>query len=481
MKARARLVRLTPAQLRVAELVSQGWKVPVSARAEMDAAMRVLAGHFQVASDADAGHEVAPNSLLRAELTPQGTGLSLSLRAAPFGDFGPRLAPGAGRERVTTVHAGCHLVHAARPGHRAARVQALLDAADFLDDDTHDWLLDEPDQALAVVEVLGRLGTSIVSEWPKGKPLRVRPVQDAAVRLQASSKGNWLELDGELQLDGGEVLRLRQLLDMAQASRSRYVALGEGDFLALGDALAPATRRPGRAGADAQGRPAPVGRRRAGLGGQRPWPDLARRRGLAQAQPGLGRCARARPSKCPLGLAAELRDYQLEGYRWLMRLSDSGFGAVLADDMGLGKTVQTLGMLLQRAPGGPALVVAPTSVCGNWLLEAARFAPGLQIELYGDVLGGDDADEDALDCHRTGQPRATSRDNAGARRAAPGARPGPGQVLVCSYALLQVDATSWPRAHVAQRGARRSAGHQERRHARAPRPRWRCRPTSGWR
>ena len=62
-----------------------------------------------------------------------------------------------------------------------------------------------------------------------------------------------------------------------------------------------------------------------------------------------------------------------------MRLADSGFGAVLADDMGLGKTVQTLALLLQRAAGGPALVVAPTSVCGNWLLEAARFAPGLQL------------------------------------------------------------------------------------------------------
>ena len=74
-EGRAKLVRLTPAQLRVDELVSQGWKVPVAARAELDAALRVLAAHFQVASDAEAGHEVAADARLRAELTPQGTGL----------------------------------------------------------------------------------------------------------------------------------------------------------------------------------------------------------------------------------------------------------------------------------------------------------------------------------------------------------------------------------------------------------------------
>ena len=89
--------------------MTQGWKVPVAARTELDAALRVLAAHFQVASDAEAGHEVEANPLLRAELTPQGSGLTMVLLAAPFGDFGPRLPPGGGRLRVTTVHQGVTL------------------------------------------------------------------------------------------------------------------------------------------------------------------------------------------------------------------------------------------------------------------------------------------------------------------------------------------------------------------------------------
>jgi SNF2 family DNA or RNA helicase len=47
--------------------------------------------------------------------------------------------------------------------------------------------------------------------------------------------------------------------------------------------------------------------------------------------------------------------------------------------MGLGKTIQSLALLLARAPGGPAMVIAPTSVVGNWQREAARFAPTLNV------------------------------------------------------------------------------------------------------
>ena len=433
---RARLVRLTAAQLRVDELVAQGWKVPVAARAELDAALRVLAAHFQVASDAEAGHEVEADRRLRAELTPSGAGLRLALLAAPFGDFGPRLAPGSGRQRVTTVHQGLTLSTRRDLPHEREVFEQLLATIDFLDDDVHEWALDEPEQALAAVEGLSQLGAQIVSEWPKGKPVRVRAVAESAVKLKASSKGEWLELDGELELDGGEVLRLRQLLELARDSRSRFVALGEGDFLALSDTL-----RQQLADLAALAQPHKQGQRLSGvaalaweasghaltLDGDAAW----RKRAAAWAQ------AQERLVDLPAGLDADLRDYQLEGYRWLMRLADSGFGAVLADDMGLGKTLQTLALLLQRAAGGPALVVAPTSVCGNWLLEAARFAPGLRVELYGDVLVGDEPEEGAL-------PAAEAASVDPARRVARRRQVralGPGQVLVCSYALLQIDAS----------------------------------------
>jgi SNF2 family DNA or RNA helicase len=85
----------------------------------------------------------------------------------------------------------------------------------------------------------------------------------------------------------------------------------------------------------------------------------------------------------PDGLHAELRPYQLDGYRWLRFLHGHGLGGILADDMGLGKTVQTLALLVAartEQPGAaPFLVVAPTSVVANWVAEAARFTPDLRV------------------------------------------------------------------------------------------------------
>ncbi len=84
----------------------------------------------------------------------------------------------------------------------------------------------------------------------------------------------------------------------------------------------------------------------------------------------------------PVGLKAELRGYQADGFRWLAFLWKVGLGGLLADDMGLGKTLQTLALVAHaRAEGsGPFLVVAPTSVVSTWAHEAAAFTPGLAVE-----------------------------------------------------------------------------------------------------
>jgi superfamily II DNA or RNA helicase len=93
----------------------------------------------------------------------------------------------------------------------------------------------------------------------------------------------------------------------------------------------------------------------------------------------------------PAGFEGELRPYQIRGFSWLAFLDSLGLGACLADDMGLGKTVQLLALLLHHR-AGPALLICPLSVLGNWQREAARFAPGLRVR----VLHGAGRDDPAL-------------------------------------------------------------------------------------
>lgn len=117
---------------------------------------------------------------------------------------------------------------------------------------------------------------------------------------------------------------------------------------------------------------------------------------------------------------AELRPYQYAGYAWLSFLLEHGVGGVLADDMGLGKTLQVLTMIAaaRTDPGAPPfLVVAPTSVVGNWAVEAARFTPSLRVT--------------TIESTSLKDPSLVARTAAES------------DVVVTSYALLRLDAPAY--------------------------------------
>ena len=120
----------------------------------------------------------------------------------------------------------------------------------------------------------------------------------------------------------------------------------------------------------------------------------------------------------PAGLVAALRPYQQLGLDWLQFLRAHGLAGVLADDMGLGKTLQTLAHILVEKEAGrlqqPALIVAPVSLMGNWLREAARFTPDLRVR----VVHGPDRHAAASDL-------------------------GQCDVVITPYSLLQRDRERW--------------------------------------
>ncbi|MGJ5673094.1 MAG: DEAD/DEAH box helicase [Nostochopsis sp.] len=97
-------------------------------------------------------------------------------------------------------------------------------------------------------------------------------------------------------------------------------------------------------------------------------------------------------------LQGTLREYQKRGVSWLEYIERLGLNGCLADDMGLGKSVQVIARLLQeREVQGlgkdkgvtsdsslllPTLLIAPTSVVGNWQKEIAKFAPNLKTMVH---------------------------------------------------------------------------------------------------
>jgi SNF2 family DNA or RNA helicase len=424
---RLRIVRIRDEHRRIGSIVGSGLEVPLEAERRVLQAISAISTVVTVQSDIGASaadiEQVAADPRLHLHLLPYQQGLRIQLMVRPLPDAGPYFRPGDGAESVIADVGGIRTearrdLNAEREAERQllSEVQALEQA----EDEHGEWLLGAPVQCLELLAELQELDAGkVVIAWPEGESFRVsKKVGSKSVRLNIRRDKDWFAANGEVQVDEHRVMDLRELL--ARVREDRFIALGDNQFMALTHEL---HRRlldlSAYSDADEEAlRFHPLAsfalEEMAGEAGSVD-ADRAWRAHLKHMQENT-----AYQPQLPTTLQAELRDYQLEGFEWLARLAHWGVGACLADDMGLGKTLQALALILARAPGGPTLVVAPTSVATNWMAEAERFAPTLNIKLFG---AGD--------------------------RAAMLKEAGPYDVIVASYGLLQLEAALFegPRWH----------------------------------
>ena len=89
------------------------------------------------------------------------------------------------------------------------------------------------------------------------------------------------------------------------------------------------------------------------------------------------------PQPSVLSPVCKMREYQLEGFSWLVHNYNRSINCILADEMGLGKTLQSVACIAQRALvqklPGPYLFVVPLSVLFNWMNEFKKWCPALRV------------------------------------------------------------------------------------------------------
>ena len=417
---RLRVVRVRDEHRRIGAIVGEALVVPLEAEVRVLQAIGAISSIVTVQSDIGASaldiERIAADPRLHVHLLPYGQGLRIRILVRPLADTGAYYAPGSGAERVIADVNGVR-TEAKRDlnAERESQRQLLADcrALEGAEEEHGEWLLGQPFASLELVSELQELDVSrVVIAWPEGEPFRVsKKVSSKSVRLNIKRDKDWFAANGEVVVDENRVMDLVSLLEKMRGSEGRFIALGDNQFLALTNEL---HRRLTDLAAytDANGdalRVHPLASfalEELALDAGNVEFDKAWRTHLKKMADNA-----AYEPQLPSTLQAELRDYQREGFEWLARLAHWGVGACLADDMGLGKTLQALALILLRAPNGPTLVVAPTSVCTNWIAEAARFAPTLNIKLFG-----------------TGE-RAGMLETAG-----------PFDVIVASYGLLQLEA-----------------------------------------
>ena len=243
--------------------------------------------------------------------------------------------------------------------------------------DKGEYDIESPENVLEVLSELQQYASTqpLTIEWPQGQTFKIKQrVSASDLALKISSENSWFKYDGNMVLHDGEVLTMQELLQAIDGRAfGRFVRLGNGEFIELTSQLKKQLHLLHALSDDQTINP---------LGAQVLSDIVAQVENTTfdagwKAHVKQIKAMRAHTPKVPSTLQTTLRDYQVEGFQYLSRLTHWGIGACLADDMGLGKTVQTIAVLLERAKHGPALVIAPTSVCFNWKEELTKFAPTL--------------------------------------------------------------------------------------------------------
>jgi SNF2 family DNA or RNA helicase len=409
------LYKINDQHRQVAQTLGGGLKIPISARQQVMDSISAIASALTVQSNmvglATQAETVPVDERLHLHLQPLGQGLQIEVFVQPFFDGGPLYKPATGGTTVLAEIDGKQLQTTRDFKLEKKYVKKLLESCSSLEpDDSFKWSLDEADTALETLLNLQELGEFALLEWPKGKKIKLsRELGLSQTRFSVRHEQNWFSVEGDLKIDDNQVLDMQRLMRLLANSTGRFLQLEDGQIVTLTKELRQRLddlRGVGEVKDDkiqfhalaaqtldeiTNGMEIKAGK---------PWKEQLKK---------LDELVDLKP-KVPSTLQGELRDYQHEGFVWMSRLAHWGAGACLADDMGLGKTIQSLALILSRAPNGATLILAPTSVCINWAEEAARFAPTLNVQIFGN---GD---------------RQTMLDNAGAF-----------DLIICSYGLLQTE------------------------------------------
>ncbi len=317
-------------------------------------------------------------------ITPTPSGYTIYPTSKPWPQAPDRFIPGSGSEKYNTVDSESHALEVTR--NLDAEVENFDQLADYLR-----TILEETpaagqqlnlgvEQMINLVDWLQDKSDTYAIEWPEGRSFSILSTPESGKwNISLSQQGGWFELEGEVQIDESTVLSASKLLELVGQAHGRFLQLGPDKFLKLSASL---RRQLSRLEGLSSREHSHVGISPMAAASL----DLDLGDGISIATDKVLAALRKRIAKAskteytvPKQLKAQLRDYQVDGYTWLKRLSEWGAGACLADDMGLGKTVQAISYMLTTASEGPALVVAPASVLTNWEREIARFAPTLEV------------------------------------------------------------------------------------------------------
>ncbi len=386
---RFKIFQLQPEHRQLIGLLGKGMTVPSTgetlARQVVEALSPLLTVHSDLEGGVNQARSIQADSRPHAHILPYRDGISLEFLVKPIATGTSSFIPGKGSRSVMAVMDGKSVQAVRDPAEEKQRLTRLIEACptlNRLEAIDNQWQVDDPEDSLELLLELKECGDEVVMEWPQGEKMTVhRQVGAKNFSLRIAKDRDWFKATGTLAIDDTHALDLHRLLEKLDRSTGRFIPLDDGTFLAITRSL---HKRLAELRAYSEGhgegvRFVPL----AALALENLTGEAGQLQSDAAWKEHCKRLSETVTPAVPSTLRAQLRDYQKTGFLWLARLSFWGVGGCLADDMGLGKTVQALAAILLRASQGPTLVVAPLSVTSNWQDEADRFAPTLNVIVFG--------------------------------------------------------------------------------------------------
>jgi tetratricopeptide (TPR) repeat protein len=433
-KTKALLVALNSQHRLVADIIgNKGLNIPGIAKQQVIETISRIAPLLTIHSDIGAGEQgagkqgdakqIKANAKIQIHIQPSsGDGLEFECFVQPFNQLkakktlsrsgaisgaiaSPLFHPGQGHAIILSEINGEAVQTSRNLKAEKKNAQLILDKCPLLNEDSSwHWDLFDIEDALDTLLQLQSITDVVELKWPQGVAIKLKTQTHLKqMQINIRNKKDWFEVDGQLKLEDGQVIAMQELLMLMGPTPGRFIKLENGEFLALTEEF-----KSRLSGLQFMGKQGQVHSLAAPLIDE--LTDGMQIKSGKHWQLALDKIEQAKnfEPKIPSTLQAQLRDYQIDGFKWLARLAHWGAGACLADDMGLGKTLQGLALILTRAAQGPTLILAPTSVSSNWINEIKCFAPTLNAQLFG-----------------YGDREKMLKDA------------GPFDVIICSYGLLQ--------------------------------------------
>ncbi|MDI9875630.1 DEAD/DEAH box helicase [Flectobacillus rivi] len=384
-----KLVEITPAHVAIKNAFgNNNLEVPIEAKTELLKSLELISKKVVIQSDLEEQFESLPildaDDRIYALINPQNDGFLIEFFIKPSSKKAMFLPVGKGSETLVSTVDDVRVQLKRNLKKERKNYEAIIEQCPTLgmfESGNNQWTVDSPNDCLTILQEMAEpfKQGKLVIEWPKGQKMNyLGEINTQNLSLKLKSQTDWFEVSGEAKLDDKLVLSLRDILDKLDTN-ANFIELSEGQFIAITEKLRKQLQLMNRV-LDTE--------MRGNMHLSETIEDLSNDLDSFKADKAwlenLKRIKKIRDTtyEVPKTFEAQLRPYQLEGYQWLARLSEWGVGACLADDMGLGKTVQSLALLLKRAELGPALVIAPVSVCRNWESEALKFAPTLNVRTF---------------------------------------------------------------------------------------------------